>query len=1273
MDFCPECGSMILPGNTRCNMCGADINSIKNFEKLKIGTPNNYLIDRHGTADDELLKLILNKDEVDFTESEIISYSNQIIDIANKNFIQNEKKSIENEFTEKLNSFNNIINDEKKSEFKSKYIKYYFDYYDDLDMENKINEFNDDFIQQKKQDILDKLPDKYIPFSQQKKYQKELQIPFDLDLIIEEHNNNFIEKQMKIDKDFFDNINGKSLDENQRIAILTDDDNTQIVAGAGTGKTLTIQSKVKYLIEKKGIAPEDILCISFSNSARDDLAEKLKRTIGDAPVEVRTFHSLGYSILGVNGIGKEVPEYEISDIIKSYFKEFSIENFYFIKEIIEFFSYYYNIIYLNMDNLKLETIKSRFSSLNEFDEYLSEYLQIDNVRKTREYMTNINDLVVANYLFLHNINYQYSKQAVFKDKNYDNYISNYFHYLFSTVEEYVPERVKMELIDELHEDFACESIRYYPKFYLPNEDVYVDLLSINHDWKNVFNEDTKENISEALKKRENWNNSFKTKIMTIFDYGDDIDGLLEALNNKLLEYDIKPNERDYGILYEKLILQEELPEYKRFIQTVDSFINLFKGNSINIDYHGNDISKKLFETFLIENSEKYSNSLEKRNDFFLKIIGKIYELYTYDLNENGFIDFNDMINEATIELRNGKYVHDYKYIIVDEYQDTSYTRYKLLQEVQNSTGAKLVVVGDDWQSIYGFTGCDVNLFSQFDKCFESPKMVKIDVTRRNSQELIDIAGEFIQENKNQIPKELKSDKENEVPIKIFEYVSRSQEVMALIKILENISEEKNDAKILILGRNNFDIYDVICKEIFTSMQFKDYTKINYNNKPDLNIEFRTVHKSKGLESDYVIVLNLNDQINGFPNKIIDDPVLDFVKYKQDENIDYPEERRLFYVALTRTKNDVYLFGKSTRPSRFIDELRNHEGVEILKYAFSNDEEMYINKLLQKRFEVIETGVTCPRCKLGNVNLILNNEKGTSYFRCSNFCGWEGAPYHNRIEDDGTRKVDYIKYVESCPSEDCEGIMFVRKNSHDGSYFLGCSSFPNCRHTKSIIIDDENLTSILFDIGQKVTNITKSGVYYLDDYIPKDKLDYYNKEQVDYSKKLLGYKNDKDDYSVSLFTRELMEFISHISSSKFDNKTKLALIAVPSSKVHKTKSSIKKSIDLIEGWYGSGDLKSIFNCEKEILNYKDLLKRVKDVPTAHLGEGRASCDEHIDSIECMQYDLSDGDIVYLILDDITTTGDTMRACNEILLQNGADAENILNIALGATVGDEDEEI
>lgn len=1330
MDFCPECGSMIIKG-TKCPMCDFDSKNFY-FKKLVIVPADNYISDKSSFKKNygKLLNLIANKNEIEFTQDDIITNSDNIIDAANEAFINTEKKFILKEFNEELNSLNNFIDETQCGDYKDKYNKTYFPYYDKLDFKSRIDKYNDDYIKKEsyiisedfdkilasksnyifksdelsfhkkykkeycdyyvklkmeekikefnekygKQMILDTLPNEYISYSRMKDYQEKNNIPFDMYSIIEEHNNLFIENQIKLETEFFDNITNRSLDTNQKIAVLTDDDNTQIVAGAGTGKTLTLQAKVKYLIEKQGINPKDILCISFSKSASMDLARKLKQTLGNKPVDVRTFHSLGYSILGINGYDKEVPDNELSQFVEMYLEQSISENPKLIKEFIEFFCYYFNVIHINNENLKLETIKSRLNSLDEYDEYLSEYLQIENVRKKHEYMANVNELILANYLFIHKIKYAHLKQAIFKDYNYDKYVDVLTNYLYDgEISKFIPYDVKLESVKKFDEELGDKK-DCYPTFFLPDFDIYIDLLPFKNNWGKVLKYKERENVSKILENREKLNKKYKTKILSIFDYGDDIESLLEVIDEKLSKFQIKMDDSDYDFLFKNLILKNELPEFKIFIKTVESFINLFKGNGDNIDEDGNDISDEKFDLFIKQNSEKNCNSLEKRNEFYLEIIREIYVLYSKFLEEK-FIDFNDMINKAIIALRKGANIHKYKYLIVDEFQDTSHTRYRLLKEVQNVTGAKVVVVGDDWQSIYGFTGCDVNLFSQFDKYFEHPKRIKIDITHRNCQKLINIVGEFIQKNKNQIPKELKSDYvTNKFPIKIYEYVSRAYEVLALLNILDDISKQKKDASVLILGRNNKDIYEISCKKIFETIQFADYTVIEYERNPDLNIEFRTVHKSKGLEADYVIVLNLNDQIDGFPNKIVNDPILNFVNNTQNEDIEYAEERRLFYVALTRTRNDVYLFNKVKRPSQFITEISEKEGVEYLKYTFSNEDVIFINNLLDKKFEVVETGNKCPICKSGQVNLIVNNERGTSYFRCSNFCGWEGAKYHNNKYDDGTRKIEYVQFAKVC--NDCKGMLIVRKNSNDGSHFLGCTSYPKCRNTVNRIIGFEKLDDIELNIvdNLKGINISRTGVYYMNDYVPEKKRKYYDLDRVNFSKRLIGYKNDKDGYSVDLFTRDLMKFISLISKNKLSKFSKVALITVPSSKVEKVNNSMKKSVDIIEGWFNKGELETNFDFAKEIINYNNLLKRVKDVPTAHIGEGRANCQQHIDSIQCMESKLSDDEnIVYIVLDDITTTGESMKACNQILFKKGINPKNIYNIAIGATVWDENEEI
>ena len=277
----------------------------------------------------------------------------------------------------------------------------------------------------------------------------------------------------------------------------------------------------------------------------------------------------------------------------------------------------------------------------------------------------------------------------------------------------------------------------------------------------------------------------------------------------------------------------------------------------------------------------------------LYIIMDIYYLYEEEKNSYNAVDFDDMIVKATNNLKN--YKLNYKYIIVDEYQDTSIIRVKFLQELLKSSLAKLMVVGDDYQSIYRFNGCDINIFLNFKKYFSKPKTFKLKNTYRNSQELINISKAFILKNPFQIKKKLKSNKHLKKPIRIIYYNDKNIEEK-LLNLTKYIN--KNIGDYLILGRNNFDLAKITNK------------KLNY----------MTVHKSKGLEADNIIIINLENNVYGFPNMIQE---LSIEKVLFNNRINYPfdEERRLFYVALTRTKNYVFLFVNKNTPSIFIKEIK----------------------------------------------------------------------------------------------------------------------------------------------------------------------------------------------------------------------------------------------------------------------------------------------------------------------------------------------------------------
>ncbi len=320
--------------------------------------------------------------------------------------------------------------------------------------------------------------------------------------------------------------------------------------------------------------------------------------------------------------------------------------------------------------------------------------------------------------------------------------------------------------------------------------------------------------------------------------------------------------------------------FKEIKKIIISFIGLYKTNNKDI----NDL-KKIF---------KYDNIL-------MTLILKILASYNKELKSTNSYDFDDLIIEATKYTNNYK---NYKYIIIDEFQDTSLIRWNLINSLRKNTQAKIFVVGDDYQSIFKFSGCDVNIFLNFPNIVEDAVIHKLKYTYRNSQELIDISSKFIMKNKKQIKKELLSNKHLKKPIIIKYYFKKK----SFYKLLNKVIKKYDD--ILILGRNNFDLNKFIKVNL-------ENDKFSYKNKV---IKYLTVHSSKGLEADVVIIINLEDSLYGFPNKLENNKLIKEL-IKDEDNFLYAEERRLFYVALTRTRNEVYLFTPLFKKSPFIKEIK----------------------------------------------------------------------------------------------------------------------------------------------------------------------------------------------------------------------------------------------------------------------------------------------------------------------------------------------------------------
>ena len=674
-----------------------------------------------------------------------------------------------------------------------------------------------------------------------------------------QHNKKYIEQQLIENKTYFDDMfkdidNNIKLDDDQRKIILTDEDYTLLIAGAGSGKTTTITAKVNYLIEKQNIKDEEILVISFTNKAVQELTTRINKDFKHN-ITIQTFHKFGYEIIKNNQ--KPIPKIITNNetIIKEYIEKELINNKQLLNQFLDFYIYYFEIseeiiLFNNFDTYNKYKNKQKYKTLKQKIEYINEI----QTKKTinQECTQNIEETLIANFLYMNNIEYMYKKP-------------------YKYIETYTP-------------DFTIKQ---------NNKTYYVEQFNINKTNKFKF--------IKNIKKIRNIHKKYKTNLIEIYQ-----ENLIEELKNKLNKNNIKQTKKSTTEIFNKLIKQEQDKTYKKFIEFIKTFISLFKSKG----YKEEDINKL--------------KKTKTREKIFINFIKELYKYYEKKLQETNQIDFDDMINKASQIIETKRKINlKYKYIIIDEYQDISDCRFKLIKNISTKLNNKIMVVGDDWQCIYSFASSNINLFTQFKNNVEYCETLKIIKTYRNSQQLIDIAGQFIQQNKNQIKKNLISNKTLEYPITILKYKTnqiKQKLAQSLEYIIKKYGENKN---ILILGRYTFDKNKIID----TKTIIEQNNKITYVKYPKVKIDYLTVHSSKGLGYDNIIIINTTDETLGFPSKIKTDPILEQL-ITTEKTIEYAEERRLFYVALTRTKNEAIILTPNKNQSIFIKEIKKYKNIKI---------------------------------------------------------------------------------------------------------------------------------------------------------------------------------------------------------------------------------------------------------------------------------------------------------------------------------------------------------
>lgn len=720
-------------------------------------------------------------------------------------------------------------------------------------------------------------------------------------------------------------VEGRQLDEQQLQCIVQEVKSHLVLAGAGTGKTTTIIGYVKYLLATKACGPQDILVLSFTNASAAEMSQRLQQEIG-RPIEATTFHKLGLNI--ITAVHKQRPKIFSSDVRA------------FVRRQLDFLILEER--YLEQLNKYLSFYCTEQKTLHDFEtqeEYEAQLKYNPPTTMRGEKVKSYGEMDIANFLLQHGVRYEY--EAAYP-------------------------------IDTRTEQFS----QYHPDFYLPDYNIYIEYFAINRQgevpkyFKGRQDKSATELYNEGIMWKRQLHRTYGSTLIEVYAYEKLEETLLEALEDQLAAAGVVFKPVDAQKIWSHLEGSHK-QKLDRLAELFATVINLVKSNDCTLE----DIAQR--------------NQGFKRLrgvTIALELLRPIYNAYQSLLQEQEYVDFNDMINLAAHYVAAGRYQHRYKYVLVDEYQDISQARYKLLAAMRASRDYRLFCVGDDWQSIYRFSGSDIGFILNFAKYWGPCATSMIETTYRFPKSIIEISGKFIMANPEQKRKQLKSLIDSgEFSLQLLE--GYKEEYLHRL-IGQSLDQLPPSSSVLFLGRYRFDIKLVEASPLFSYYYDakSGKTMVQYKRRSDLHIEFLSVHSSKGLQADYVYILNNKERGMGFPSQISNAPILQLLLDNSD-HYPFAEERRLYYVALTRAKKQVFLVTLKGNQSVFVQELLEAYGKRIV----APKAEKAGSSTPAKAGGNIGTQV-CPRC---GGRLILRKGSYGSFYGCENFAK-TGCRYTQKV-------------------------------------------------------------------------------------------------------------------------------------------------------------------------------------------------------------------------------------------------------------------------------------
>lgn len=683
------------------------------------------------------------------------------------------------------------------------------------------------------------------------------------------HNEQFCKRELEENKEFFDTVLPYPLDNQQRESIVKLEDNCLVISSAGSGKTSTMIGKLLYLVQKRGIKPFRILTITYTHKAAEELTQRLKGT----GLSCMTFHKLAMNI--VTEVEKKKPS---------------------IVEPQVFLSAFYS---------QLAKPEFREAVLN----YLTDYKSL--MKNEHDYVSSVDYYADRKKYGVISIYPDKDGRMITTKSEEERKICSYLTEL--GVKYKYEQAYEIETYTEEYRQYKPDFTVYYTDSEGVERKLYLEHFGINfsgmvpkwfgNNCVGGWNE-ANERYHEGIEWKKNTHKQNGTKLIYTTSADFHNGSIRNVLRTKLEQAGVPINEPTKEELIDMVMSRSKNLE-NALLQLIQGFVNLVKANGKNID----DI---------IEEAEKRHSS---RDVFVIeKIVRPVWNEYQGILSKKQEMDFTDVIVKATQYCNEGKWPQKYDFILIDEFQDISVDRYNFLQSLRTDRPkTKLYCVGDDWQSIYRFTGSDMSLFAEFSKYFGYTEECKIETTYRFGMPLIKESSRFVEKNplqkkKNIHPRKVKEgDLQPETKISYMAYKDKAHLINLLDRMIARVPADKSA---YIISRYSYDVRDIIGNHKVHHNANDDSVSIEFGNR---KVKFMTIHGSKGLEADYVFMINCNSGLYGFPSLVSDDPIMDYV-LSDPEHYEYAEERRVFYVGITRAKTHTVVLYNEDTPSPFVYEM-----------------------------------------------------------------------------------------------------------------------------------------------------------------------------------------------------------------------------------------------------------------------------------------------------------------------------------------------------------------